>query len=124
MIQIGVRTKTLFSKIAVKCKFINKMKSYASHGLRLFAAVTCMYEEVLVKKDYNIEPNFTIQFANGTMETRSKLKPVPYPYMTTIRYLCKEGYETVTKKPDQNISCGSIGRWRPQIYGCIGERTA
>ncbi|KAL5964213.1 hypothetical protein TSMEX_008051 [Taenia solium] len=81
--------------------------------------VTCMYEEVLVKKDYNIQPNFTIQFANGTMETRSKLKPVPYPYMTTIRYLCKEGYETVTKKPDQNISCGPIGWWRPQICGCI-----
>ncbi|VDK22581.1 unnamed protein product [Taenia asiatica] len=81
--------------------------------------VTCMYEDVLLKKDYNIQPNFTIQFANGTMETRSKLKPVPYPYMTTIRYLCKEGYQTVTKKPDQNTSCGPIGWWRPQIYGCI-----
>ncbi|KAL5109371.1 hypothetical protein TcWFU_008815 [Taenia crassiceps] len=81
--------------------------------------VTCMYEEVLLKKDYNIQPNFTIRFANGTMETGSKLKPVSYPYMTTIRYLCKEGYETVTRNLDQNISCGSIGRWRPQIYGCI-----
>ncbi|VDM20128.1 unnamed protein product [Hydatigera taeniaeformis] len=81
--------------------------------------VTCMYEDVRVKKAYNIQPDFTISFANGTMQKWRKLKPVPYPYLTTIRYLCQEGYETVTKTPDQNISCGQIGRWRPQIYGCI-----
>ncbi|CDI98226.1 C type lectin domian containing protein [Echinococcus multilocularis] len=101
---------------------VGEWKGYSGTLLPLPSScqpVTCMYEDVLVKGDYNIQANFTITFENGTKETRSKLKPVFYPYMTTIRYVCQEGYETVTKTPDQNITCGPVGRWRPQIYGCI-----
>ncbi|KAH9284972.1 hypothetical protein ECG_03140 [Echinococcus granulosus] len=101
---------------------VGEWKGYSGTLLPLPSScqpVTCMYEDVLVKGDYNIQANFTITFENGTKETRSKLKPVFYPYMTTIRYVCQEGYETVTKTPDQNITCGPVGRWTPQIYGCI-----
>uniref|UniRef100_A0A5K3F1N9 C-type lectin domain-containing protein n=1 Tax=Mesocestoides corti TaxID=53468 RepID=A0A5K3F1N9_MESCO len=81
--------------------------------------VTCMYEKALIKSSHNIQPLFTIDYSNGTMDVTEKLKPIPYPYRTKIRYTCMAGYETVTKEPDQNISCGSIGRWRPQLSGCI-----
>ncbi|VDD81969.1 unnamed protein product [Mesocestoides corti] len=82
-------------------------------------SVTCMYEKALIKSSHNIQPLFTIDYSNGTMDVTEKLKPIPYPYRTKIRYTCMAGYETVTKEPDQNISCGSIGRWRPQLSGCI-----
>uniref|UniRef100_A0A0R3SU39 C-type lectin domain-containing protein n=1 Tax=Hymenolepis diminuta TaxID=6216 RepID=A0A0R3SU39_HYMDI len=84
--------------------------------------VTCQYEHVLLKESYNIEPNFTIEYPNGTVSTLDKLEPIPYPYQTRIHYVCKKGYETVVKKPDQNITCGPIGRWLPQLAGCISNR--
>ncbi|KAM3187268.1 hypothetical protein ACTXT7_002641 [Hymenolepis weldensis] len=80
--------------------------------------VTCQYEHVLLKESYNIEPNFTIEYPDGTISTVDKLEPIPYPYQTRIYYACKKGYETVIKKFGQNITCGPIGRWLPQLAGC------
>lgn len=70
---------------------------------------------------YNIRPNFTIEFSNGTFEYGFKLRPVLYPYMTKIQYVCENGYETVTKYGVQNITCGPRARWRPQLIGCISK---
>nr|VZI31693.1 unnamed protein product [Spirometra erinaceieuropaei] len=83
--------------------------------------VTCMYEDVLMRIEDKFKPNFTITFANGTQYTTNKLQPREYPYETVIRYVCQEGFETVTKDPDQNITCGALGKWLPQLTSCLGE---
>ncbi|VDL61298.1 unnamed protein product [Hymenolepis diminuta] len=86
--------------------------------------VTCKYEDILLKPIYNIRPNFTIEFSNGTVEYGFKLRPVLYPYMTKIQYVCENGYETVTKYDVQNITCGPTARWKPQLTGCIKKEEA
>ncbi|KAM7535131.1 hypothetical protein Aperf_G00000093883 [Anoplocephala perfoliata] len=79
----------------------------------------CQYEEVLLKNQDNIIENFTIDFENGTSLVMNELKRLPYPYKTTIRYVCKNGFETVMRNPDQNITCGPLGKWVPQLTSCI-----
>ncbi|KAM3187267.1 hypothetical protein ACTXT7_002640 [Hymenolepis weldensis] len=81
--------------------------------------VTCQYEEILLKAHYNIEPYFTVTSENSTSINITKLRAMPYPYQTTITYNCKEGYETIRKTQDQAIVCGSIGKWKPQLTGCL-----
>lgn len=88
-----------------------------------FLAVKCRYEDVLLKDEDNILENFTVDFDNGTSLDLNKIKAVPYPYKTIIRYVCKNGFETVTKMPDQNITCGPSGKWIPQLTSCISKQT-
>ncbi|VDN09851.1 unnamed protein product, partial [Dibothriocephalus latus] len=66
-----------------------------------------------------IQPTFTITFANATGYTTTRLQPREYPYQTVIRYVCQEGYETITKDADQNITCAELGKWRPQPTSCL-----
>lgn len=94
---------------------------YAYQRLLIFAAVTCMYEDVLAKASYSIKSEFIISFSNGSTVATNKLPPVEYPFQTTVHYLCNPQFETVTKGSGQNISCGSVGRWRPQLAGCISN---
>ena len=85
------------------------------------SAVTCMYEEALPKGSYNIKENFTIRYRNGSTDAKNKLDPILYPYLTNILYDCIDSYQTVTATPSQNITCGSFGRWTPQLSGCLSE---
>nr|CUU98309.1 hypothetical transcript [Hymenolepis microstoma] len=81
--------------------------------------VTCQYEDVILKAQYNIEPYFNFTTTNGTSVNLTKLLAIRYPYQTKITYICKEGYETIRKTHDQVIVCGPIGRWIPQLTGCL-----
>lgn len=101
--------------------FLNFEIIFKIHYLKFYLAVTCMYEDVLVKAQHNIKPEFTITYANGTVETLTKLPPVTYPYLSIVRYFCQEGFQTVTKTSDQNLTCGPIGRWAPQLSACISK---
>ncbi|KAM7535709.1 hypothetical protein Aperf_G00000093873 [Anoplocephala perfoliata] len=80
--------------------------------------VECQYENALLKDQYNILENFTIDFENGTSLETNQLETVTYPYKATIRYVCKDGFETLTKKQDQNLTCGPLGKWVPQLKTC------
>ncbi|KAM7535844.1 hypothetical protein Aperf_G00000093891 [Anoplocephala perfoliata] len=82
--------------------------------------VQCLYEDALLKnQDNNIMENVTIEFNNGTSVTLKKIKSMPYPYKTVIRYVCKDGFESMTKMTDQNLTCGALGKWIPQLTNCI-----
>ncbi|VDL99511.1 unnamed protein product [Schistocephalus solidus] len=83
------------------------------------APITCMYEDAQMKPKDKLQSNFTITFTNGTRYTLTKLQPREYPYKTVIRYVCQDGYETITRNSDQNITCGEMGKWRPQLTSCL-----
>lgn len=93
-----------------------------SHLMFSISAVTCQYEDILLKAHYNIELYFTVTFENSTSMNLTKLRAMPYPYQTTITYNCKEGYETIRKTQDQAIICGSTGKWEPQLTGCLSKK--
>ncbi|VDO06260.1 unnamed protein product [Rodentolepis nana] len=81
--------------------------------------VTCQYEGAILKSHYNIEPYFDFTSINGTSVNTTRLLATRYPYQTKITYTCKEGYETIRKTRNQTIVCGPIGRWIPQLTGCL-----
>lgn len=83
----------------------------------------CSYEDAFLKAQYNIKTEFKIEFENGTWSNLTRLKAMPYPYKTIITYTCREGYETVTKTQEQILICGDVGKWIPQLTGCLSKLT-
>lgn len=80
-----------------------------------------MYENAVIKSDYNMRPYFLIQNGTGDWLNVSKHEGKPYALQAKIRFFCQDGFETVNQNDDFNITCSDIGVWSPQLIGCIGE---
>ncbi|KAA3670270.1 uncharacterized protein DEA37_0003673, partial [Paragonimus westermani] len=72
-----------------------------------------------MKPEHHMLPNFL--FKNGTSDWKNvtKHEGLPYALQAELRFYCEDGYETVEQNAYLNITCGNLGRWVPQLIGCI-----
>ncbi|KAG5451471.1 hypothetical protein CSKR_107613 [Clonorchis sinensis] len=80
---------------------------------------TCMFENVILKPEHNMKPQFMANNATGVWKNLTKHEGKPYALNAELRFFCQAGYETVNQNSDLNITCSNSGTWTPQLIGCI-----
>ncbi|KAF8569110.1 hypothetical protein P879_04578 [Paragonimus westermani] len=84
-------------------------------------ATTCLYESAVMKPEHHMLPNFLIKNGTSDWKNVTKHEGLPYALQAELRFYCEDGYETVEQNAYLNITCGNLGRWVPQLIGCIAK---